>query len=69
MYSYVVKALHCDVWVVCACIKVCIVACFISFWGSVILYIILPECMHYTLTIMEYGSTPYVGMARKKMAA
>ena len=33
--SYAVNALHCDVWVVCACIVVCTVACFIGFWGSV----------------------------------
>ena len=33
--SYVVNALRCDVWVVCTCIAVCIVACFIGFWGSV----------------------------------
>ena len=25
----------CDVWVVCACLPMCIVACFIGFWGSV----------------------------------
>ena len=29
--SYAVKALCCDVWVVCACIAACIVACFIGF--------------------------------------
>ena len=29
--SYAVNALHCDVWVVCACIVVCTVACFIGF--------------------------------------
>ena len=23
------------VWVVCACLPVCIVACFVGFWGSV----------------------------------
>ena len=28
-------SLHCDVWVVCACIVVCTVACFIGFWRSV----------------------------------
>ena len=28
-----VNALHCDVWVVCACIAVCNVACFIGFLG------------------------------------
>ena len=33
--SYVVNALRCDVWVVCTCIAVYIVACFIGFWGSV----------------------------------
>ena len=33
--SYVVNALRCDVWVVCTCIAVCIVACFIGFWESV----------------------------------
>ncbi len=30
--SYAVNALRCDVWVVCTCIAVCIVACFIGFW-------------------------------------
>ena len=29
--EYVVNALRCDVWVVCTCIAVCIVACFIGF--------------------------------------
>ena len=33
--SYAVNALRCDVWVVCTCIAVYIVACFIGFWGSV----------------------------------
>ena len=33
--SYAVNALRCDVWVVCTCIAVCIVACFIGFRGSV----------------------------------
>ena len=28
-------ASRCDVWVVCACIVMCIVACFIGFWGTV----------------------------------
>ena len=28
---YTVNALRCDVWVVCACIAVCIVACFTGF--------------------------------------
>ena len=32
---YVVNASRCDVWVVCACILVCIVTCFVGFWGSV----------------------------------
>ena len=32
---YAVNASRCDVWVVCACLPVCIVACFIAFWGSV----------------------------------
>ena len=33
--SYAANALRCDVWVVCACIAVCIVTCFIGFCGSV----------------------------------
>ena len=33
--SYAANALCCDVWVVCACIAVCIVTCFIGFCGSV----------------------------------
>ena len=32
---YVVNASRCDVWVVCARLPVCIVACFVGFWGSV----------------------------------
>ena len=32
---YAVNASRCDVWVVCACLPVCIVACFVGFWGSV----------------------------------
>ena len=32
---YVVNASRCDVWVGCACLLVCIVACFVGFWGSV----------------------------------
>ena len=28
-------ASRCDVWVDCACLPVCIVACFVGFWGSV----------------------------------
>ena len=32
--SYAANALRCDVWVVCACIAVPIVACFICFWGK-----------------------------------
>ena len=30
--SYAINALCCDVWVVCARITMCIVACFIGFW-------------------------------------
>ena len=40
--SYAVNALHCDVWVVCACIVVCTVACFIGFWGSVFWWKCIP---------------------------
>ena len=29
--SYAINALRCDVWVVCACLPVCIVACFVGF--------------------------------------
>ena len=32
--SYAVNALRCDVWVVCTCIAVCIVACFIGFYPA-----------------------------------
>ena len=33
--SYAINALRCDVWVVCACLRilVCIVACFVGFWA------------------------------------
>jgi hypothetical protein len=27
----VINALRCDVWVVCTCIAVCVVACFVGF--------------------------------------
>ena len=40
--SYVVNALHCDVWVLCACIVVCIVACFIGFLGKCFLVEVHP---------------------------
>ena len=40
--SYAVNALRCDVWVVCTCIAVCIVACFIGFWGSVFWWKCIP---------------------------
>ena len=33
---YAVNALRCDVWVVCACIAMCIVACFVGFWWKCI---------------------------------
>ena len=33
--SYAINALRCDGWVVCARIVMCIVACFIGFWGTV----------------------------------
>ena len=33
--SYAINALRCDGWVVCAHIAMCIVACFIGFWGTV----------------------------------
>ena len=35
-------ALHCDVWVVCAFIAVCIVACFMGFWVKSILVEVHP---------------------------
>ena len=41
-YGSAVNALRCDVWVVCTCIVVCIVACFIGFWGSVFLVEVHP---------------------------
>ena len=40
--SYAVKALCCDVWVVCTCIAICIVACFIGFWGLVEVHLYMP---------------------------
>ena len=40
--SYAANALRCDVWVVCACIAVCIVTCFIGFWGSVFWWKCIP---------------------------
>ena len=39
---YVVNASRCDVWVVCACLPVCIVACFVDFWGSVFCWKCIP---------------------------
>ena len=32
---YAVNASRCEVWVVCARLPVCIVTCFVGFWGSV----------------------------------
>ena len=40
--SYTENALRCDVWVVCACIAVCIVTCFIVFWGGVFWWKCIP---------------------------
>ena len=37
-----VNASRCDVWVGCACLPVCIVACFIGFRGSVLLLEVHP---------------------------
>ena len=39
---YVVNASRCDVWVGCACLPVCIVACFVGFWGSVFCWKCIP---------------------------
>ena len=39
---YAVDAWHCDVWVVCTCIVVCAIACFIGFWGSVFWWKCIP---------------------------
>ena len=39
---YVVNASRCDVWVGCACLLVCIVACFVGFWGSVFCWNCIP---------------------------
>ena len=41
--SYAVNALCCDVWVVSACVVVCIVACYIGFWGSVFWWKCIPS--------------------------
>ena len=32
--SYTVNALCCDMWVLFACLLVCIVTCFVGFWAS-----------------------------------
>ena len=40
--SYAANALHCDVWVVCSRSVVCIVTCFIGFWGSVFWWKCIP---------------------------
>ena len=47
--SYAVNALHCDVWVVCACIVVCTVACFIGVWGSVFWWKYIPTSLVFAL--------------------
>ena len=47
--SYAINALRCDVWVVCACIAVCIVACFIGFWGSVFCWKCIPTWLVFAL--------------------
>ena len=33
--TWYVNASRCDVWVVCACLPVCIVTCFVGFWEGV----------------------------------
>ena len=56
--SYVVNALHCDVWVVCACIVVCTVA----FWGSVYIVALqqkaLENFLHNLPYIVDRDPTP-----------
>ena len=39
---YAVNALRCDVWVVCAHLPVCLVACFVGFWGIVFWWECIP---------------------------
>ena len=39
--TYAVNALHCDGWLVCACIVVCIVACLLVF-GEVVWWKCIP---------------------------
>ena len=53
--------MHCasDVWVVCARLPMCIVACFVGFWGSVfcwweciptrVLFALFVKCFFYVL--------------------
>ncbi len=59
--SYAVNALHCDVWVVCACIVVCTVACFIGFWGSVFWWKYIPTSLVFAL----FGKVLLTNIRRK----
>ena len=49
---YVVNALRCDVWVVWACLPVCIVACFVGFWGNVFLFLVSPLLINLLLSLL-----------------
>ena len=42
MVRYGVNALRCDVWLVCACLPVGLVACFIGFGGSIFWWKCIP---------------------------
>ena len=65
---YAVNASRCDVWVVCARLPVCIVACFVGFWGSVFCWVVHPYmtgfCMHFlesafSNVVVTYSSCTY----------
>ncbi len=57
--SYVVNALRCYVGVVCTCIAVYIVTCFICFWGSVFWWKCIPSYMTYFTLIGKVLSLVY----------
>ena len=50
---YAVNATRCDVWVVCARLPVCIVACFVGFWGSVFLLVASASLHDWFLHFLE----------------
>ena len=53
--SYAIDTLHYDVWVICARLPVCIVACFIGF-GEVFLWKCIPTYWQSTFSLTCFGA-------------